>query len=409
MDHDAFDARLTGSVLQPFISDYCTHLRRGRYAASTARVYLRCVAHFAHWLTAENVGLSAVNAVAGRRFLVDHLTRCDCPPPVRRVLHEHRAAIAHLLRTLEGAGVIMPLPADHIGTEIARFERYMDGACGLAASTRRQRGQILTRFLTARFGTGPVTAAAITAADLRRFALGGDQIRSPGTIRVIAGSLRCYLRFREIEGDPVGNLRASIPSAADWRLATLPAVLTPTQVAELLSVFAEPMPSVRRAYAMVRCLVDLGLRACEVARLRLDDIDWRAGTLRLARGKSRRDDVLPLPGQTGRAIVDYLTLERPTTTSRAVFVRHVAPYDAPIGVGVVRRVVIAAYRRCGWTGVRVHALRHSMASRLLLEGTPLKEIADILRHRSLDTSAIYAKVDTTRLAAVALPWPGDPS
>ncbi len=186
-------------------------------------------------------------------------------------------------------------------------------------------------------------------------------------------------------------------------------MLSPAQVDELLSAFAEPMPSLRRAYAMVRCLADLGLRACEVARLRLDDIDWRAGTLRLARGKSRRDDILPLPAQTGRAIVDYLTLERPATTNRAVFVRHVAPYDAPIRVGVVRRAVMAAYRRCGWTGVRVHALRHSMASRLLLEGTPLKEIADILRHRSLDTSAIYAKVDTRRLAAVALPWPGDAS
>jgi integrase/recombinase XerD len=92
-----------------------------------------------------------------------------------------------------------------------------------------------------------------------------------------------------------------------------------------------------------------------------------------------------------------------------VFVRHVAPYDAPIGVGVVRRAAMSAYRRCGWTGVRVHALRHSMASRLLLEGTPLKEIAGILRHRSLDTSAIYVKVDTRRLAAVALPWPGDAS
>jgi integrase len=395
MDHDAFDARLAGGVLQPFITDYCAHLRRGRYAASTARVYLRSVAHFAHWLTTENVGLSAVNATTGRRFLLDHLARCDCPRPVRRVLHEHRAALAHLFRTLEAAGVITPAPADHIGPELAKFERYMDGACGLAASTRRQRGQIVARFLTGRFGTGPVTAAAITALDLRRFALGADQMRSPGTVRVIAGALRCYLRFREIEGDPVGNLRASIPGTAHWRLATLPAVLTPAQVDQLLSAFAEPMPSVRRAYAMVRCLADLGLRACEVARLRLDDIDWRAGTLRLARGKSRRDDVLPMPAQTGGAIVDYLTLERPAMANRAVFVRHVAPYDVAIGVGVVRRAVMAAYRRCGWTGVRVHTLRHSMASRLLLMGTPLKEIADILRHRSLDTSAI---VSVRRLA-----------
>jgi integrase/recombinase XerD len=408
MDDDAFDAGLAGSVLQPLIRNYGAYLRAGRYATGTIRVYVRCVTHFGHWLGTENIALSAVNETTGKHFLASHLARCDCPPPVRRVVHEHRAALAHLFRILEAAGVITPVPADHIGVEIARFERYMDGTCGLAANTRRQRSQIVTRFLAARFGTGPVMAAAITAADLRRFALGADQIRSPGTVRVIAGALRCYLRFREIEGDPVGDLRASVPGAAHWRLATLPAVLSSAQV-DLLSAFSGPIPSLRRAYAMVRCLADLGLRACEVARLHLDDIDWRAGTLRLARGKSRRDDILPLPAQTGRAIVDYLTLERPATTNRAVFVRHVAPYDAPIGVGVVRRAVMEAYRRCGWTGVRVHALRHSIASRLLLEGTPLKEIADILRHRSLDTSAIYAKVDTKRLAAVALPWPGDAS
>jgi integrase/recombinase XerD len=409
MDDDVFDARLADGELRRLITDYCAYLRAGRYATSTVRVYARCVAHFGHWLGTETIALSAVDETTGRRFLAGHLARCDCPPPVRRVVHEHRAALAHLFRILEAAGVITPVPADHIGVEIARFERYMDGTCGLAANTRRQRSQIVTRFLAARFGTGPVMAAAITAADLRRFALGADQIRSPGTVRVIAGALRCYLRFREIEGDPVGDLRASIPGAAHWRLATLPAVLSSAQVDDLLSAFSGPIPSLRRAYAMVRCLADLGLRACEVARLHLDDIDWRAGTLRLARGKSRRDDILPLPTQTGRAIVDYLTLERPTTANRAVFVRHVAPYDVPIGVGVVRRAVMEAYRRCGWTGVRVHALRHSIASRLLLKGTPLKEIADILRHRSLDTTAIYAKVDTKRLAAVALPWPGDAS
>jgi integrase len=222
----------------------------------------------------------------------------------------------------------------------------------------------------------------------------------------MGGALRCYLRFRDLAGDPVGGLIAAIPSAAHWRLATLPDVLSQTEVEQLLKSFDGPLPSAKRAYAMVRCLADLGLRASEAAHLQLDDIDWRAGTLRLAKGKSRRVDILPLPPETGRAIAEYLRTERPLTANRAVFVRHVAPYDEPIAAGVVRRAVREAYRRCGWTRSRVHTLRHSVASRLLQQGTPLKEIADILRHRSLDTSAIYAKVDTNRLAAVALPWPG---
>jgi integrase len=157
---------------------------------------------------------------------------------------------------------------------------------------------------------------------------------------------------------------------------------------------------------MARCLIDLGLRVQDVVRLRLEDIDWHNGTIRLAANKARRTDVLPLPAETGRAIAAYLTTERPTTSNRAVFVRHVAPYDEPIGPGAVREVIIDAFRRCGWSHYHVHILRHTAASRLLAAGTSLKEIADILRHRSLDTAAIYTKVDTNRLAAVALPWPG---
>jgi integrase len=282
----------------------------------------------------------------------------------------------------------------------------MDAVCGLAANTRKQRGQIVGRFLTARFGSGPIAAPMITAADLRRFVLGSETPYSAGTVTVMAGALRCYLRFRTLAGDPVGKLGTTIPSPAHWRLATLPDVLSNAEVAQLLASFGAEVPSARRGYAIVRCLIDLGLRASEVIHLGLDDIDWQAGTLRLARSKSRHADVLPLPSETGRAIADYLRHERPTTVNRAVFVRHVAPFQKPVSVRVVQRTVREAYRRCGWTRTRIHTLRHSVASRLLQAGSPLKEVADILRHRSLDTSAIYAKVDTGRLAAVALPWPG---
>jgi integrase len=413
MDNDAvIDQRtlntLRDSVLAPRIPEYCSHLRLGRYAENTRRVYLRCVAHFACWLTTEQLGLDGIDEEAGRRFIADHLPRCDCPRPVRRTPHEIKAALTHLYGILgtRGAPAACTGPADIIGSELADFDRYMDQTCGLAASTRQKRIKIVARFLGARFGSGPIDLTETTAADLRQFVLGREERRSAGSISAMGGALRCYLRFRDLAGDPVGGLIAAIPSAAHWRLATLPDVLSQTEVEQLLKSFDGPLPSAKRAYAMVRCLTDLGLRASEVIHLQLDDIDWRAGTLRLAKGKSRRVDILPLPPETGRAIAEYLRTERPLTANRAVFVRHVAPYDEPIAAGVVRRAVREAYRRCGWTRSRVHTLRHSVASRLLQQGTPLKEIADILRHRSLDTSAIYAKVDTNRLAAVALPWPG---
>jgi integrase len=183
-------------------------------------------------------------------------------------------------------------------------------------------------------------------------------------------------------------------------------VLSEAEVQQLLGSFEQLPRSPKRAHAMARCLTDLGLRASEVIQLHLSDVDWHSGTIRLAANKSRRVDILPLPPETGRAIAEYLRTERPQTSSRALFVRDCGPFDRPIQAGVVRRVVHQAYRRCGLAHSRVHILRHSLASRLLQAGTPLKEIADILRHRSLDTSVIYTKVDTNRLATVAMPWPG---
>lgn len=298
------------------------------------------------------------------------------------------------------------MPHGQIEAELERFDQYMRQARGLADNTRQQRIVIVRRLLSSQFGSRAVVPARLNPAGLRRFIMDHTERWSAGSMHVIAGALRGYLRFRASEGDRVQALLAAVPSVAHWRLASLPEVPTETEIERLLRSFDQPFPSSRRAYAMVRCLVDLGLRSSEVVGLRLDDIDWQAGTVRIAKPKSRRTDVLPLPLETGRAISGYLVSERPQTANRAVFVRHVAPYDEPIGTGVVQRVVREAYRRCSLPHTRVHILRHSVASRLLSAGTPLKEIADVLRHRSLDTSAIYTKVDTARLTAVALPWPG---
>lgn len=361
---------LENSVLQPYVSRYGQHLRRGRYAPSTQRVYLCCVAHFAHWLTGEQYGLHAIDEALVARFLSEHLPTCSCPYPVRRLRHELRAAITLLLKVLRADGVGVPDPASDtaVAQEMERFDKHMCDVWGLAGSTCRQRGRIVREFLFAHFGDGPITISKIGATSVRRFVLG-----DPG------------------------------------RLASLPEVLTDAEINELLQSFDQPFPSHRRAYAMTRCLIDLGLRSSEVVNLRLEDINWADGTISLIGTKGRRADLLPLPSATGSAIAAYLCEERPQTSNRAIFVRHVAPYDKPIEKGVVKRAVLSCYRRCGWTRTGVHILRHSVASRLLRTGVPMKDIADVLRHRSLDTSAIYATVDLTKLTAVALPWPGSTS
>jgi len=192
---------------------------------------------------------------------------------------------------------------------------------------------------------------------------------------------------------------------ANWQLASLPKALSSAEVDRLLGVLGHEGPSARRNDAIVRCALDLGLRSSEVAKLGLDDIDWRASTVTLRRTKNRREDVLPLPAVTGRAIADYLKLERPQTTNRAVFVRHIAPRDQPIGPDLVRKVIRQTYERAGLPYTRSHLLRHTLASCLLEGGSSLKEVADVLRHRSLNTTLIYAKLDSRNLSAVALPWP----
>jgi integrase len=153
----------------------------------------------------------------------------------------------------------------------------------------------------------------------------------------------------------------------------------------------------------------MGLRAGEIAHLMISDIDWRAGTVTLRGTKSLRQDVLPLPMETGRSLADYLQHERPVTTHPAIFVRQVAGQERPITSGAIQKMVKRACCRIGLPHFSAHALRHTVACRLVENGSSLKEVADLLRHRSLNTTLIYAKLDTPKLASVALPWPGSAS
>jgi integrase len=193
-----------------------------------------------------------------------------------------------------------------------------------------------------------------------------------------------------------------------WPQTSLPTALTKVEIDLFLDAFDCTSPEGGRNYAIARSLAVLGLRAGEVARLELEDLNWREGTLRLRRTKDKRVDMLPIPARTGQAIVQYLQ-RRPTQRSnRALFVRHRPPLDAPLTVEIVYWAMRQAYDRAGiarpWAGT--HCLRHSLACHLVNAGTPLKEIADVLRHRSLNTTMIYAKSNIAQLAAVALPWPG---
>ena len=404
---DAFDfihsvpaAWLRASTLAPFVPAYWCHLIERRYAPRTARMYVSAVAHFARWSRHRRLDLGDLDKDA-QRFLDEHLPRCTCPYPAQRSRHQIRAALRQLQAVLADAGIQSEdHRVDPIEDELRRFDEHMQQAKGLAQSTR------LRRLSVVRSMKSQAASATPTADELRHFIARELARICPASAASMATALRSYLRYRAFEGDRVEHLLPVIASPAHWRLAPLPQTLSPVEVAQLLDAFPPELPSRLRCYAIVRCVVDLGLRSREVISLDLDNIDWVAGILRIVKGKSRRVDVMPLPHATGSAIAAYLRSERPHTANRRVFVRHVAPRDEPVGPDVVRRAVREAYRRCGLPYTRVHILRHTLASRLLNTGGTLKEVADVLRHRELDTSLIYAKVDFTRLAAVAMPWPG---
>jgi integrase len=298
-------------------------------------------------------------------------------------------------------------PADE---ELIRYDEYMDHVRGLAPKTRSGALRIVGRLLASRFGDGPIDIATIKPDHVRRFFEQQAKLYStPVNAGAVVANLRSYFRYRASLGDQMHGLIGVLSYPANWQLSSLPKTLTAEEVEQLIDSLGQAGRSMRRADAIVRCVLDLGLRSGEVARIGLDDIDWRAGTLTLRHTKGRRVDVLPLPVATGKAIAAYLKHERPKTSNRAVFVRHVAPRDVPVGPDLVRKTIRQAFARAGLPYTRSHLLRHTMANRLLAAGSSLKEVADVLRHRSLNTTMIYAKLDSRRLSEVALPWPGSAS
>jgi len=290
---------------------------------------------------------------------------------------------------------------------LSAFDKHLQSVRGATVQTRREYGRYVHEFLQDSFGKAKVDVAALGAGDLIEFVAERAKHCKPGTAKLIATSLRSFLRFLQMGGLCDARLVAAVPTVPNWKLARLPKTLTSAQLRALLGAFDRRTATGRRDYAMTLFLVQLGLRAGEVAQLALDDIDWRAGTLRIAVGKSRRDSLLPLPVPVARATVAYLRRGRPPTRERRVFVSHRVRVGQPLTSSSVRAAIRRAFER-GHACVPskgTHALRHTAATRMLRAGASLKDLADVLRHRSIDTTAIYAKVDLPRLAAVALPWP----
>jgi integrase len=407
--HPLTRAWLLDGPLSAHLDAFLTLLERGRYAEGSIEKHLRTLAHFAHWMTRCRLAAGQLDEDFVDQFLNHHLPRCDCHATALRTRGDLSAGLGHLLAVLRQQRVIpeQPAPTGPVAEELCRYDAHMRDARGLAAGTREGRLRIVGQLLLWKFSGRAFIVSELRAEDLRGFiAQELDRVNTVSRATAVAATLRAYFRYRSTCGDVVHALLGVIASPARWTLATLPRALTPDEVQRLMTHCEQTRSAPRRLLAMVRLALDLGLRGGEIAKLELCDIDWRAGTLTLKRTKSARQDVLPLPAATGQALAEYLRHERPTSTMSTVFVRRHAPHDQPVGIDVVRDAIGNALRRAGIPHGRSHSLRHTLACRLVNSGGSIKEVADVLRHRSLNTSLIYAKLDQQRLTEVALPWFG---
>jgi integrase/recombinase XerD len=279
---------------------------------------------------------------------------------------------------------------------------------GLREPTLKSYEQVLRLFLRVSLGEDPLDLTRLAPADVVRFVTSLQDRYAASSIKHVRTALRSLFRFLRMQGYCDEKLELAIPAVAHWRMANLPRCLNEQQLKQVLEAFDLRTPCGLRDRAMALCLSTLGLRPRELAELRLEDIDWRAGTLRLRTRKTRRGAMLPLPREAGHALVTYLRQGRGKTTERRVFVQHSGRHcGTALSALAITAAVVRAFRRAGVDTPLggAYVFRHTVASRLVARGASLKEVADFLGHQCLDTTTIYAKLDLGALREVALPWP----
>jgi integrase/recombinase XerD len=288
------------------------------------------------------------------------------------------------------------------------YGQHQQRTRGLRPRTLEGYQHTARQFVRAVVGEGPIDVTRLSPTDVVTFISSVRDRFRPSTMRTVGTALRSFFRYLRVEGLCDTRLEEAIPAVARWKLASLPRGLSEEQYARLIASLGAATLCGRRDRAIVLCLATLGLRPGEVAELCLQDIDWRNGTLHLRTRKMRRGAVLPLPREAGRAIVEYLREERPQSHERHVFLRHSSDRKGDaITAGIVTGAVVRALKRAEIDTpiAGAYVLRHTVATRMVRQGTRLKEVADFLGHRDLGTTTIYAKLDLPALCDVALPFP----
>jgi len=389
-----------------YIVPFAEWLADRGYALASMRSQVLMAAGFSEWLGQKGIELSDLSEEQPGRYLLDRAL-------IRRPRRGDNAALRHLLAFLRSLNAIAEeIEANHnpspVEQHVLAYERYLQDARALSRRTIVNYRPVVRDFLNFRFGDGEVSLAQLRAADVTGFVQKWVSRLNMRSAKIMTTALRSFLSYARYRGDIVSNLAAAVPVVANWPVSSIPRAIGRDEVTRLLASIDRDTPAGCRDYAMILALARLGLRSSEVVSLELNDIDWVAGQIQV-RGKNGQRNGLPLPADVGEAIAGYLRKSRPRNASRRVFLRDKAPIAGFKGPGGLGSVIRRSLKRAGIDSPTkgAHQFRHGLASEMLRGGASLGEIGEVLGHRHVQTTAIYAKVDLNALRTLALPWPGE--
>ena len=378
-------------------------LHSAGYKQRPGQLLLRGAAHFGHWIAARGIRTDGIRDGVLTAF-ARHVPTCTCAHPFAGRDRYHQEGAQQLFMHWQRVGVVpsSTTAPETVSPVVEHFRVWMRQHRGVRESTLGNYVPLVQEFLAA-LGDD---AAAYDAARVRAFILTRASRSGPSRAKSVVNAVRMFLRFLAVGGACPADLIAAIPAIAHWKLGALPRYLAALDIERLVAACAPTSPAGARDRAVILLLARLGLRAGDVRDLRLGDIDWVRGRLRLM-GKGRCETWLPLPQEVGDAVLHYLTRFRPITEDDHIFLRVHAPVGPLPSSGPISHLVGRALERAGITAPSrgAHLLRHSAATALLRQGVALDVIGAVLRHRCVDSTAHYAKVDVARLRAVAQPWP----
>ena len=398
--------RVASDAIESHVAPFIAGLKAAGYAPGTLCTKRAAIRRFLRWRRRRKPPGSEPDEAAAAEFLV---RACRLGPKHRCLAS---TALSAFLGHLRHHGVIATsvpnAPETASSTLERRYADFLRNEKGLAELSLRVYLPVVPLLLGyLEKQRGSVSVRRLDASGLRGFLFERTQQRSSESVRLLATSLRSFLRFLHAHGEIRQDLTAAIPTVRRWAQAGVPRKLTTEEVDRILSAPDRTTLTGRRDLAILLLLAKLGLRSSEVLSLELRDVRWRTGEV-LIRGKGGRRDVLPLPQDVGAALARYLRLDRGRRPTQRVFLRANAPrvpLAGPASIGhIVRRAMVQADVERP-KQVAAHLFRHTLASRMLQQGANLREISEVLRHRAQSTTELYAKIDLRSLNEVVRPWP----